>query len=116
MNKYVKRQILLFGFVAACLSFLATYIGLYVATMAFFRAYPASLADQSESIGIVLSEIAPYGCLSSSLVIGLLAMLWRVRVPGRFIQREIANYLSHQDSLSSSVDLLADLNSQKEDY
>lgn len=112
MRNYVKRQILLFGFVASCLSFLAQMIGLYFATYTFFRAYPASLADQSESIGIILSEIAPYGALASSLVIGSLAVLWRIRVPSRVLRGEVMNYLSAQDSLASAQDLLSEIDNE----
>lgn len=94
MKLHLRKQIIKFAIGASIGSSVAIYLALYVATNAFFRSYPAPQSEQSESIGIVLTEIAPWGCLASTSLIFALSLAYRPRIPQEIIRAEVVKYLN----------------------
>lgn len=115
MRLYIKKKIILFAFVASGVSWVAIYMGLLWATNSFFKNYPAPASDQSEAIGIVLNEIAPMGCLMSSIAITALSLVWKVKVSRDVVEAEFLRYLSRLDS-PEALALQGEIMARKDEY
>jgi hypothetical protein len=80
----LKKRIIRFGLLVCVLSWPTIYLSLTYATYTFFKNYPAELSAQDEAIGIVLSEIAPWGCLALNVLVLALCLIY----PGKLTREE----------------------------
>lgn len=88
------------------LSWPTVYLSLTYATYTFFKNYPAESSAQDEAIGIVLSEIAPWGCLALNVLVLFLCLIYQ----GGNLTREEKRQITI-DTLSATpgkTDLLSD--------